>query len=200
VSLSLEFYTVSWAQVQTAIGCRRRRLFSEIRDQTDAYFEEWFEPEDFEGGPDIEAGLERWIEGEVAMGETLPHRVEHLGDALGFVALTRFYGRQIGSLNHTITSGDLFRESFLLGAAQQLLNPPFSLEELISRPILRYESEDFPFWGGLSNTELSALRSKLQEDAPTWEADPDIDTWLLELWNALGAAVEEGQDLITIYS
>jgi hypothetical protein len=201
VSFNLEFYAVAWSDVSAAIGSRNRRLFAKVLKATEPYFEEVFGPEDFEDGPDFELGLERWIDGEVeAPGTDETVGITNLGDALGFVALTRFYGQLVGSLNHSSSAGDLFRNEFLLGVAEKLLRPPGSLELLLSRPIVGYESEDYPFWGGLGRSELRLLDPKLGPDAPMWEASPDIDEWLVGLWNGLKASLEAEKDLITIYA
>jgi len=201
MSVNLEFYAVAWTDVSAAIGCRNRRLFSTILKKTDSYFEEVFDPEDFDDGPDFEVGLERWIDGDVdAPEDGEPTTIVNLGDALGFVALVRFHGQLVGSLNHSISAGDRFRQGFLLGAAQRLVHAPFSLEQLLSRPVVGYESDDFPFWGGLKRAELGQLREAVTKDVPSWEADSDIDEWLLDLWNSLRGSMEAGRDLITIYS
>jgi hypothetical protein len=201
VSLNLEFYAVAWADIAEAVGSSDRRLFGRILKKTEPYFDEIFEPEDFDDGPDFELGLERWIEGELENGAgNSPFSVVNLGDALGFLGLVRFYGRLVGTLNHSMTGGDLFRDEFLLGVAQDVIHPPYSFELLVSRPILGYERDDFPYWGGLGRMELNALKAVLGQDAPTWENNPDIDSWLAEFWSALASTVGEGKDLITIYS
>jgi hypothetical protein len=200
LSVSLEFYGVSWAKIAAAIGSRDRRLFSTILKKTEPYFEEVFDDEDFEGGPDFELGLERWVEGEIEpAGDGEPALILNLGDALGFVALTRFYGQFVGTVTHSISSGTLFREQFLLGAAQRHLKPPYSLERLLSRPILGYESDAFPFWGGLSKAELSVLAASVSGDAPGDE-DPDVDVWLADLWVGLKGGLDVGDDLLTLYA
>jgi hypothetical protein len=202
VSINLEFYAVAWSDIAGAIGSRDRRLFSKILKKTEPAFEEVFELEDFDGGPDFERGLERWIDGELGKGAAANRslKVTNLGDALGFVALIYFYGRMVGSLNHTITAGEVFRDEFLLGAAQHALQPPYSLEFVLSRPILGYESDDYPYWGGLSRPELQAMKTALARDAPESENNPDVDGWLVELWDAMGSTLLEGKDLITSYA
>ena len=201
MSVNLEFYAVAWRDVADAIGSRDRRLFSKILKKSEPNFDEVFEAEDFDGGPDFERGLERWIDGVVGTGTTKRTvKVLNLGDTLGFLALVQFYGRMVGTLNHTITAGEMFRDEFLLTAAQNALRPSYSFELILSRPILGYERDDYPYWGGLTRAELHMLKARLERDAPVWEADPDVDGWLQEFWDGLGSTVLDGKDLITIYA
>jgi hypothetical protein len=200
MSLDLKFYSASWDELAAAIGSRQKKLFRAILIKVEPEFVEQFDPDDFEDGPDLEQGILRWIDGAIVKDEKgATCEIENLGDALAFTGLVRYYGRFIGNLTHSMDSGDHFREKFLEGVAQQSLRAPYPIEYLISRPVLRYSSTDFPFWGGLSAAELSFIAPRVAMEPPTWEEDPEIDEWLLGLWNNLSAAVDFGRDLVTIY-
>jgi len=200
MSAVLEFYLASWADLAAAIGSGDRRLFSAALKKSEPDVEELYDADDYEGGPDFEEGLERWVEGRVPATPGAVARVSSLGDALGFVALIRHFGRPLGTMQHSSEAGDPFRDEFLAKVAQRELAAPVPLLGLTSRPILGYESADFPFWGGLRAGELAQLAPALARPAPEYPADESIDQWLAELWDVLGAAVEAETDLITLYS
>jgi len=201
MSASLEFYAATWADVSTAIGSRNLRILKSALEIAEPDFNELFEQQDFEGGPNLEAGLERWINGAIPLGQSqVPFRVDQLGDALGFVALVKYFGKLIGTINHSATAGVLFRQRFLINVAQDLLAPPFPLEFLLTRPVIGYQSLQYPYWGGLTSSELEMLSPKLKQDAPMYPEDVVIDEWIRDLWYSLGSAADLGKDLISVYS
>jgi hypothetical protein len=198
MSGSVEFFSVSWKELSVAIGSRHRGLYRKILKKAEPLFEEVYETEDFEDGPDVEEGIDRWIQDEVRAGEGGALQVEQLGDGLGFLSLIHYFGKQVGSLTHTAEGGDRFRD-FLQGKAQPLLDPSLPLAYLLDRPILGVSSAlDFS-WGGLDAAELAQLAPTLAGDAPDFP-DEDESEWILGLWNALGSAAELGKDLVTIYT
>jgi hypothetical protein len=198
MSGSLEFFSVSWKEFSVAIGSRHRGLYRKILKKAEPLFEEVYEAEDFDGGPDFEEGLDRWIQDEVRASKGGVLQVEQLGDGLGFLALVHYFGKPVGSLNHSSEAGDRFRK-FLQGPAQSALDPSIPLAQLLDRPILGVTSAlDFS-WGGLEAVELARLAPKLAQDAPDFP-DEDDSEWILGLWNALGSASDLGKDLVTIYT
>jgi hypothetical protein len=201
MSLTLTLYATSWDDLAVAIGCQDRKLFRTVLNEMDPVFTEDYDEEDFDEGPDFEVGLERWIMGEVEVEQQKPpFQIVHLGEALAFVGLVRHFGRLAGSLTHSSAAGTLFRDKFLAEIAPQFLKAPYPLAHLLSRPVLDYESTDFPFWGGLRAPELAAIAPRLAQDAPIWPENPEIDTWFNELWCVLGSCIDLGREVISIYS
>src|SRR5262249_27091074 len=150
--------------------------------------------------PNYEDGLDRWIMGGIETQQAnVPHHIVHLGEALAFVGLVRHFGRLAGVLTHALAGGDLFRDKFLGEVAPDFLKAPYPLQHLVSRPVLDYESDSFPFWGGLRRSELVAVAPQLAGDAPVWPEDPDVDQWLMALWDALGSTVDLETDLVSVY-
>lgn len=199
MSRSHEFYSIAWNDLRTAIGGRDKRLFRAVLKTVEDEFEEIFEPEDFEDGVDYEQGIEHWIEGTIAKQAREPHRIDNLGEALGFVAFVKHFGVMVGTLNHSSAGVELYHDRFFERAVPRLLRATFPMEYLISRPIVGYQSADFPLWGGLSENELEALAMRLGEDPPIYVEDPEVDVWVPELWSALGSALDGKKDLITVY-
>ena len=198
MTVFLSFYSLGWDELSVVIGCRDRKLYRKILDHAESELEGDFEPEDFEGGPDFEEGLDRWIQGEIGSVGGTPKAIENLGDALAFRALVDYLGRPAGTMSHSATSGKLFLERVLEGDAAKELKPPFPIAYLLSRPILSYESASDLTWGGLNHAELESIAPGLAADPPS---SPDllVDEFLPELWNCLGSAVDLGNDLVTIY-
>src|SRR5579863_2281998 len=172
----LEFFSVSWKELSGAIGSRHRGLYRKVLKKTESLFEEVYEADDFEGGPDFEEGLDRWIQNEVKTSEGGVLPIENLGGGLGFLALVRYFGKQVGTMTHTGGGGDKFR-AFLQNQAQEALGRSIPIGHLIDRPILDVSSAlDFS-WGGLEAKELALLASKLAGDAPEFTDDEDHDIW-----------------------
>lgn len=200
MSLNLTFYSISWKDIESLIGSKNQKLFSDVLKEIEPEYTEIFGPNSYGGGPDFEQGLERWFNGSVVGQHDLSvSDVTNFGDKLSFMGMVQYFGKYIGTMSTTSGSAIVFEEFFLGDAAQQLLQLPFPLEYLISRPILGYESGDMPLWGGLSSIELAAIAPRLEDDAPSWPADPDIDEWILDLWDNLGSGVDLGKDLVTFY-
>lgn len=199
MTATLTFFSCSWGEISGAIGSRHRGLFRKILEKTEPIFEEIYPPEAFGKGPDIEEGLDRWIQGDVAPANGTPVLVKNLGDALGFLSLVQYFGQMMGSMEHTSSSGRQFR-SFLDGKATEALRPPFSLTHLLSRSVMGIGSGLDIGWGGLKANELAELAASVSGPAPTVPEDPDADQWMTGLWNALGSGVTLGKDLITLYA
>ncbi|HZE96194.1 MAG TPA: hypothetical protein VE981_04135 [Planctomycetota bacterium] len=198
MSSSLRFFSVSWKELSGAIGSHHQGLYRKLLKIAEPIFEEVYEASSFRGGPDLAEGIDRWIQGEVVEEGQTGVRVQSLGDALGFLSLIQYFGKEVGSLEHTSSSFDQF-ERFLLGPATTALRPPVPLTQLRSRPILGVESGQDALWGGLSREELSALASPLSGDPPQ-PPDQDDALWMVPLWDSLGSALDLGKDLITIYA
>jgi len=198
--MNLAFYSACWQSVSAIVGSRQKRFLRTILQGPARHI-----LDDLAAAPEecqeFEDALEAWINGEVH-GEKHGDRtiIESIPEALAFSALLQSAGQLIGVLDHTISSGSLFRDEFIRKVATQALAPPFRMDFLVSRPILGRESDDLPCWGGLSKDEISELRPRLNENAPDYPQDPDIEKWLGELWLLLGSASDLNRDLITVYA
>jgi hypothetical protein len=200
MSFTLTFYSVPWKSAQAILGSGQKRFLREILKGPGKEILEDLEPEE-DDAREFEDALERLIdgkatgekEGEISVLTSIP-------ECLAFSAILQFVGRLVGTLDHTVTSERLFREAFLNKVAQQKLQAPYPLQFLLSRPLLGFESDEFPYWGGLTQDELARLSAPLESDAPEYPENPAIETWLGQLWSALGSAAMLNRDLITIYS
>jgi hypothetical protein len=200
MSATLTFYSTPWSSVTAILGSGQKRFLGEILKGPGKEILEDLEPDDDEA-QEFEDALERLIDGRWAREKADDISVlANLPECLAFSAILQFVGKLVGTLDHTLKSEKLFREQFLNGAAQQALKAPFSLEVLLSRPLLGFESDEFPYWGGLSCDELSRLGGPLQSDAPEYPESADIETWIGQLWDVLGSAAALERDLVTIYS
>ena len=196
----LELYALDWARLKGAIGSRDRVLEEYILRKVEPDWSELFEDGQVLEA-DWEKGIHHWIflpkrpegqEGEV-------QGIENAGEQLGFVALVLYLGRLAGSLDHSISSGEFFRETFLEQTCGTWLRPTFPMDYLLSRPILGYESEDFPYWGGLLQSEIGSVRERLMDEEAIDFEDENLAGWAEDLQSALTAILEDGTDLVTLY-
>ena len=200
MSSTLTFYSAPWNGVASILGSGQKRFLREILKGPGKEILEDLDGDDDEA-QGFEDALERLIDGKPAAEKEGDLSIlGAIPDCLAFSAILQFAGRLVGTLDHTLKSEKLFREQFLNKVAQHALSAPYPLELLLSRPLLGFESDEIPYWGGLSLHELSQLRGRLESDAPEYAENAAIETWLGQLWDALGSAAMVKQDLITIYS
>jgi hypothetical protein len=200
MSATLTFYSAPWNSVGAILGSGQKRFLREILRGPGKEILEDLEPDD-EEAREFEDALERLIDGKPAGEKEGDISVlASIPECLAFSAILQFVGKLVGTIDHTLKSERLFREQFLNGAAQQVLKPPYPLELLLSRPLLGFESDEFPYWGGLTHDELSQLGEPLQADAPEYPESAAIEAWIGQLWAGLGSAAALNRDLITIYS
>lgn len=199
MSATLTFYSAPWNSIAAILGSGQKRFLREILNGPGKEIIEDLGPEQDEVR-EFEDSLERLIDGKPAGEKEGGISVLSLiPECLAFSAILQFVGKIVGTMEHTLKSEELFREQFLKKAAQRALHAPYSLELLLSRPILGFESDELPYWGGLTCEELSQLGQPLQSDAPEYPESVSVEQWLAQLWDVLGSAAMLNKDLVTIY-
>ena len=229
MSFALEFYSLSWDALKTALTQRKPELlraiedgqWSQLLDDTDLgqpthhLFSD--EPNQFSGnaGPVIADGLDEIAE---AMAQKVPpgHDPPEISDraALVFAAIVRQLGKRVGVIRHDGSvvrdqDGELpmdFHAMFLDGVAGSCFRDHTLGESLSARPLFGLYHLDFLSWGGLTQQELNGLLAKYappsdeEKRDEEWQAiAPYAEGWLTDLVNSLRGAAAARADLVTLY-
>jgi hypothetical protein len=227
VSFALEFYSLSWSTLRSALGQRKPELAAALRNrQWTRLLEDCDlrqnavpgllhvarQPRPWENAAEVIAGgLEEIAE---AMARDVrghePAEVSE-GAALVVAAAIRELGKPLGAIAHdgsVLRDRGLafnFRTAFLDGVAGSCLGDHRVGENLAARPLFGLMHLDFLSWGGLAREEIERL---LRNHAPgderrqdeEWQAIADhAETWLAQLSRCLGAAASAKGDLVTLY-
>ena len=227
MSFALEFYSLSWATLKSALGQRKPELVAALRER------EWTRLlDDCDLGQEAAPGLfhaaprQRRFEdvGEVIMGgldeiaEAMSREVGGRepvevseGGALVVAAIIRQLGKPLGAIVHegsVVRDQGLaftFRTSFLDGVAGSCFGDHRFGEKLAGRPLFGLMHLDFLSWGGLPREEIEALLRRYslgdeQRQDEDWQAVAGhVETWLGELVKAMRAAASARSDLVTLY-
>lgn len=102
------------------------------------------------------------------------------------------------SLNHSSSSGDMFREEFLTQIGQPSFKQPDLTNWLIDRPMFGLAGQPYPSWGYLRLSEIEDLLRNFRE--PEVDLDEDFEGWMEELRSAFTAAQIKKSDIVTIYT
>ena len=104
-------------------------------------------------------------------------------------------GTEVGSLAHSNSGGEPFRDDFLGGVAAEMVGESRLEEYLTRRPLFGFRPKDYPRWGFLLKAELANSGTETPEHID----NPDMRSWLKEFLPILKQARESGQDLLTVY-
>lgn len=228
MSFALEFYSLSWDTLKTALTQRKPELLAALEDQqwprllvdtdlgqpTHHLFSD--EASSFSGnaGPMIADGLDEIAE---AMAQkVLPeHDPPDISDnaALVFAAMIRQLGKPVGAIRHLGSvardeDGEVpmyFHAMFLDGVAGACFQDHTLGERLSARTLFGLFHLDFLSWGGLTQKEIAELLPKYappseeeKDDEEYIAVEPFVEGWLNDLVNALRAAAAAKSDLVTL--
>ena len=228
MSFALEFYSLSWDALKSALTQRKPELIAAVEAQqwdrlindtdlvhndsdvvgADANGEVQSEEVVFADGFDEIAE---------AMAQKLPpgHEPPDVGDnaALVVAAMVRHLGKPVGKIQHTASvihdqDGEVpmdFYAMFLDGVAGSAFNDHALGDKLMARPLFGLFHLDFLSWGGLTQAEIAALLPKYaltpaEQQDEEWQAIADnAQGWLDALVAALREAAAARSDLVTLY-
>ena len=223
MSYALEFYSLSWDALKTALTDRKPELIAQIQDrQWDKLIES-----DALGEAGDRRDRMRLRDTRLVFADTLDeiaealkrapaapdHDPPELSDwaALVFAAFVRQLGTPVGSITHDASQAQepeidvVFRGTFLDGVAGGCFGDHQLGEMLAARPVLGLFHIDFLGWGGLSAQELRALLPKyaltdaVKRDQDWSDCRGYAETWLAVLLQSLRAAAAAKRDLVTLY-
>ncbi|HLJ21177.1 MAG TPA: hypothetical protein VKU84_13305 [Stellaceae bacterium] len=222
MSYALEFYSLSWEALRTALTGRKPELVRRIQERqwdkliaSDGLGEAGDRREQTslrDAGPVFTDALDEIAE--AMKREPTPDRdPPELGDraALVFAAFVRELGTQVGSISHDASEAQepeldvVFRETFLDGVAGGCFGDHQLGEKLAARPVLGLFHLDFLGWGGLGAAELEALLPKyaltdaVKRDRDWSDCRGYAETWLPVLLQSLRAAAAAKRDLVSLY-
>jgi hypothetical protein len=223
MSFSLEFYSLSWNALKSALTQRKPELIAAIEERQ---WDRLLDDTDLAQNDDDKGG--RSLHGEAlfanafddiaeAIARKLPpgHERPDIGDdaALVFAAIVRQLGNPVGMISHSGSvvrdkNGEFpldFRAMFLDGVAGTCFKDHQFGEKLAARPLFGLFHLDFLSWGGLSQGEIDDLLGKYAVAADIkrdedWQAvAANAEGWLADTVKALKAAAAAKTDLVTLY-
>jgi len=223
MSFSLEFYSLSWDTLKSALTERKPELIRAIEErQWDRLLDDTdlAQNDDDKGGGSLHGEAlfaNAFDEIGEAMAQKLPpgHEPPDIGDdaALVFAATVRQLGKPVGMISHggsVVRDGNGefpldFRARFLDGIAGTCFKDHQFGEKLAARPLFGLFHLDFLGWGGLSQGEISDLLGKYAVPAEIrrdedWQAvAANAEAWLADIVKALKGAAAAKTDLVTLY-
>jgi hypothetical protein len=110
-------------------------------------------------------------------------------------------GRPIGSVDHSSSGGDWFRDEIIAGPVAEVLGDELA-GHLLSRPLNGITWPEYPGVGWATNPELRAAvaRADEREDDVAGRLDSDDAELLETIVGAVRSAADSGSDLVTTYS
>jgi hypothetical protein len=223
MSFSLEFYSLSWDKLKTALAQRRPELIRAIEErQWDRLLAETDlgQNDDDLGGGSLHGEAlfaNAFDEIAEAMARQVPpgHEPPDVGDdaALVFAAAVRQLGKPVGVIGHRGSvvrdeNGQFvldFRGLFLDGIAGMCFKDRALGEKLAARPLFGLFHLDFLSWGGLRQSELGdligqyALTADIKRDEDWQAVAANAEGWLNDIVKALKATADAKTDLVTLY-
>jgi hypothetical protein len=223
MSFSLEFYSLSWDALKTALAQRKPELIRAIDErQWDRLLDETdlAKNDDDLGGGSLRGEAlfaNAFDEIAEAMARQLPPGRDppDVGDdaALVFAAAVRQLGKPVGAISHRGSAvrdkdGQFpldFRGLFLDGIAGMCFKDRAFGEKLAARPLFGLFHLDFLSWGGLNQRELGELLGKyaltpdIKRDEDWQAVAANAEGWLSDIVKALKAAADAKTDLVTLY-
>ncbi|HEV8026246.1 MAG TPA: hypothetical protein VGP50_02385 [Stellaceae bacterium] len=225
MSFALEFYSLSWDALKSALTQRKPELIAAVQAQqwdrlvndTDlVHNDNDAANADVTQGEDVvfADGFDEIAE---AMAQKVPPGRDpaDVGDnaALVVAAMIRHLGKPVGAIQHAASvihdkDGEVpmdFYGMFLDGVAGSAFNDHGLGDKLMARPLFGLFHLDFLSWGGLTQAEIAALMPKYALTPATkqdeeWLAIADhAQGWLDTLVAALTAAATAKSDLVTLY-
>ncbi|HEX7966828.1 MAG TPA: hypothetical protein VF502_01310 [Stellaceae bacterium] len=223
MSFSLEFYSLSWDALKSALTQRQPELIRAVQERV---WDKLLDDTDLARNDDDKDGLGMGPEAIFADGfdeiaEAMARKLPTTGDppdvgdnaALVTAAVIRHLGRPVGAISHGGSvvrdkDGEFpmdFRAMFLDGVAGSCFKDHALGEKLAARPLFGLFHLDFLSWGGLTRQEIDDLlrnyslpeQEKRDEE---WQAiAADAEAWLNELVKSLRNAAAAKSDLVTLY-
>lgn len=223
MSFSLEFYSLSWDALKSALTQRKPELIRAVQErQWDKLLSDTdlAKNDDDPGGGSLRGEAlfaNAFDEIAEAMARTLApgHEPPDVGDdaALVFAAIVRQLGKPVGTISHRGSvvrdrDGEFpldFRAMFLDGVAGTCFKDHALGEKLAARPLFGLFHLDFLSWGGLTRQEIDdllrtyALPEQENRDEEWLAIAADAEAWLNDLLKSLRAASAAKADLVTLY-
>ena len=223
MSFDLEFYSLSWDALKSALTERKPDLIRTIQErQWDRLLDETDltqNDDDMSGGSLHGEALFENAFDEIAeaMAQKLPpgHEPPDIGDdaALVFAAIVRQLGHPVGTISHSGSvvrdkDGEFpldFRAMFLDGIAGTCFGDHQFGEKLAARPFFGLFHLDFLSWGGLRQGEIGEVLGKyavpadIKQDEDWQAVAANAEGWLADITKALKAAAAAKSDLVTLY-
>jgi hypothetical protein len=223
MSFSLEFYSLSWNSLKSALTLRKPDL---VRDVQARQWDKLLSDTDLARNDDDKGGsgmgpaaifADGFDEIAEAMTAKLPPRGDppDIGDnaALVTAAVIRHLGKPIGSISHRGSvvrdkDGEFpldFRTMFLDGVVGSCFKDHELGEKLAARPLFGLFHLDFLSWGGLNQREIGDLLGKyapppdIKQDEDWQAVAPNAEAWLNEIVKSLKVAAAAKTDMVTLY-
>lgn len=223
MSFSLEFYSLSWDALKSALTQRKPELVRAVQERQ---WDKLLSDTDLGRNDDDKGGLgmgpeaifaDGFDEIAEAMARQLPTRGDppDVGDnaALVTAAVIRHLGKPVGAISHYGSvvrdkDGEFpmdFRAMFLDGVAGSCFKDHSLGEKLAARPLFGLFHLDFLSWGGLTRQEIDdllrnyALPEEEKRDEEWLAIAADAEAWLNELVKSLRNAAAGKTDLVTLY-
>lgn len=223
MTYALEFYSLPWNTLRTALAQRKPDLIRSVQNQQ---WDKLIEGDARGLAEDRDDDRVRLQEVDLVFAEALDEIAEamarrptpgqdppDIGDdaALVFAAFVRHLGKRVGRIAQDRSEARdpglllVFRETFLNGVAGACFGDHQLGEKLAARPIFGCFHLDFLGWGGLTQAELAELVAKYAlTDATKQDEDwagthGNAQAWLDALVAALRAAADAKRDLVTLY-
>lgn len=118
--------------------------------------------------------------------------------ALALVAGIDSNAEFIDAMNHSGSSGTLFRNRFLGWMGKHGFKQPLLSTWLTKRSLFGLEAESSPSWGYLTFEEVTDLLHQWRK--PETRLDEDREEWLQQLLDILKVAQSHRSDVLTVYS
>ena len=223
MSFSLEFYSLSWNTLKSALTLRKPELIQAVQERQ---WDKLLSDTDLARNDDDKGGLgmgptaifaDGFDEIADAMTAKLPPRGDppDVGDnaALVTAAVIRHLGKPVGTISHRGSvvrdkDGEFpldFRAMFLDGVAGTCFKDHELGEKLAARPLFGLFHLDFLSWGGLTQREIGdllgryALPPDIKQDEDWQAVAQNAEAWLSEIVKSLKAAAAAKTDLVTLY-
>jgi hypothetical protein len=223
MSFSLEFYSLSWNTLKSALIQRKPELIRAVQERQ---WDRLLADTDLARNNDDKGGAgmgpeaifaDGFDEIAEAMSAKLPPRGDppDIGDnaALVIAATIRQLGKPVGAISHRGSvvrdkDGEFpldFRTMFLDGVAGACFKDHELGEKLAARPLFGLFHLDFLSWGGLTQREIGdlvgryALPPDIKQDEDWQAVAQNAEAWLNETVKSLKAAAAAKTDLVTLY-
>jgi hypothetical protein len=227
MSFALEFYSLSWDALKSALTQRKPELIAAAQaQQWDRLVNDTDLVHNDSDVVDADGDVAQsedvvFADGFDEIAEAMAQKVPpgrdpaDVGDnaALVVAAMIRHLGKPVGTIQHAASvihdkDGEVpmdFYAMFLDGVAGSAFNDHGLGDKLMARPLFGLFHLDFLSWGGLTQAEIAALMPKYtltpaEKQDEEWQAIADhAQGWLDTLVAALSAAAAAKSDLVTLY-